>query len=164
MWFTILLNLQILRNFEETKKAVSEFNEFKPRLKSHKNRFQLNAGLNLEKLNTILSELFKFGLRSQFQKRFSLCFETIFKSSFNSYVYWETLYRGTHVRGGQGGGFQTSLSRHNNSDPNNGRFRSFSQLEKCQKGFFTFELLKGTVSVISSDPPCKDYNACKRYP
>ena len=36
--------------------SVSEFNEFKPRLKSPKNRFQLNAGLNLEKLNTILSE------------------------------------------------------------------------------------------------------------
>ena len=35
---------------------VSEFNEFKPRLKSPKNRFQLSAGLNLEKLNTILSE------------------------------------------------------------------------------------------------------------
>ena len=34
---------------------VSEFNEFEPRLKSAKNRFQLNAGLNLEKLNTILS-------------------------------------------------------------------------------------------------------------
>ena len=32
---------------------VSEFNEFKPRLKSPKNRFQLSAGLNFEKLNTI---------------------------------------------------------------------------------------------------------------
>ena len=36
------------------KGTVSEFNEFKPRLKSAKNRFQLSAGLNLEKLNTIL--------------------------------------------------------------------------------------------------------------
>ena len=36
-------------------KAMSEFNEFKPRLKSAKNRFQLSAGLNLEKLKTILS-------------------------------------------------------------------------------------------------------------
>ena len=35
---------------------VSEFNEFKPCPKSPKNRFQLSAGLNLEKLNTILSE------------------------------------------------------------------------------------------------------------
>ena len=35
---------------------MSEFNEFKPRLKSHKNRFQLSAGLSLEKLNTIISE------------------------------------------------------------------------------------------------------------
>ena len=33
----------------------SEFNEFEPRLKSAKNRFQLSAGLNLEKLNSILS-------------------------------------------------------------------------------------------------------------
>ena len=58
---------------------MSEFNEFEPRLKSAKNRFQLSAGLNLETLNTILSEtnsifkprlkfkpplkFFKFGLR-----------------------------------------------------------------------------------------------------
>ena len=34
---------------------MSEFNEFKPRLKSLQNRFQLSAGLNLEKFNTILS-------------------------------------------------------------------------------------------------------------
>ena len=32
----------------------SEFNEFEPRLKSAKSRFQLSAGLNLETLNTIL--------------------------------------------------------------------------------------------------------------
>ena len=36
-------------------KTVSEFNEFKSRLKYPKNRFQLSAGLNLEKFNTILS-------------------------------------------------------------------------------------------------------------
>ena len=51
--------------------SVSEFNEFEPPPKSVKNRFQLSAGLNLEKLNTVLSEptifeprlkLFKFGL------------------------------------------------------------------------------------------------------
>ena len=41
-----------LTNFN---KLVSEFNEFEPRLKSAKNRFQLVAGLNLEKFNTILS-------------------------------------------------------------------------------------------------------------
>ena len=37
---------------------MSEFNEFKPRLKSPKNQFQfqLSAGLNLKKLNTILME------------------------------------------------------------------------------------------------------------
>ena len=32
-----------------------EFNEFEPRLKSVKNRFQLSAGLNLKNFNTILS-------------------------------------------------------------------------------------------------------------
>ena len=36
-------------------RVVSEFNDFEPRLKSAKNRFQLSAGLNLEKLNAILS-------------------------------------------------------------------------------------------------------------
>ena len=35
---------------------LTEFNEFKPRLKTAQNRFQLSAGLNFEKLNTILSE------------------------------------------------------------------------------------------------------------
>ena len=35
--------------------SVSEFNEFELWLKSVKNRFQLSAGLNLEKLNTIFS-------------------------------------------------------------------------------------------------------------
>ena len=36
--------------------SVSEFNEFEPWLKFAKDRFQLSAGLNLEKCNTILSE------------------------------------------------------------------------------------------------------------
>ena len=36
-------------------KPEPEFNEFEPRLKSPKNRFQLSAGLNLKTLNTILS-------------------------------------------------------------------------------------------------------------
>ena len=35
--------------------TVSEFNDFTLRLKSPKNRFQLSAGLNLEKFNTNLS-------------------------------------------------------------------------------------------------------------
>ena len=39
-----------------TKFIFFKFNEFKPRLKSPKNRFQMSAGLNLEKFNTILSE------------------------------------------------------------------------------------------------------------
>ena len=37
------------------KASESEFNEFERHLKSAKNRFQLSAGLNLVKLNTILS-------------------------------------------------------------------------------------------------------------
>ena len=36
-------------------KTVSEFNDFEPRLKSAKNRFQLSTGLNLETLNRVLS-------------------------------------------------------------------------------------------------------------
>jgi len=44
--------LQVIMNI---RKHVSEFNEFEPQLKSARNRFQLSAGLNLEKLNTILS-------------------------------------------------------------------------------------------------------------
>ena len=40
---------------EQRNQSVSEFNEFEPPLKSAKNRFQLSASLNLEKLNTILS-------------------------------------------------------------------------------------------------------------
>jgi len=35
-------------------KPVSEFNEFKPRLKYPKNQFYLTAGLNLEKFITNL--------------------------------------------------------------------------------------------------------------
>ena len=47
------------------KTSVSEFNEFKPRLKSPKNRFQLSAGLNLETLNTILSGTNNISVASQ---------------------------------------------------------------------------------------------------
>ena len=36
--------------------SVSEFNEFDLSIKSAKTRFQLSAGLNLEAMNTILSE------------------------------------------------------------------------------------------------------------
>ena len=39
----------------QLRNPVSDFNEFKPRLKSPQNRFQLSAGLNLETLNTNLS-------------------------------------------------------------------------------------------------------------
>ena len=39
----------------KNKWSGTEFNEFEPRRKSAKNQFQLSAGLNLEKLLTILS-------------------------------------------------------------------------------------------------------------
>ena len=54
----ITVNLACLRINEYMQKSetsVSEFNKFEPRIKSVKNRFQLSAGLNLEKLNTNLS-------------------------------------------------------------------------------------------------------------
>ena len=40
--------------YQRFKTPVSEFSEFKPRLKSPKNPFQLSNGFNLEKCNTIL--------------------------------------------------------------------------------------------------------------
>ena len=55
---TPLCQFSVTSNFQngvEFIKPVSEFNEFKPRLYSFKNRFPLSAGLNLEKFNTILS-------------------------------------------------------------------------------------------------------------
>ena len=36
-------------------KTEPDFNEFEPRLKSTKSRFQLSAGVNLETLNIFLS-------------------------------------------------------------------------------------------------------------
>ena len=41
-----------LSDMVELNMTESEFNEFKPSLKSAKTRFQLSAGLNLEALNT----------------------------------------------------------------------------------------------------------------
>ena len=51
------VNLPILHSQIEPISTIPEsvFNEFEKRLKSTKNRFQLNAGLNLKTLNTILS-------------------------------------------------------------------------------------------------------------
>ena len=46
---------RLLNYFSKFIKSVFEFNEFKPRLNSPKNRFQLSVGLKLEKLDTILS-------------------------------------------------------------------------------------------------------------
>ena len=44
-----------MHNFNVNKHPEAKFNEFKPRLKSPKNRFQLSAGLYFEKFITILS-------------------------------------------------------------------------------------------------------------
>ena len=49
------LFLILRRRVKKANLSVSEFNEFKPRLKSAKNRFQMSTGLNIETLNTILS-------------------------------------------------------------------------------------------------------------
>ena len=50
------ITILFLKDLVKFVSSVSEFNEFGPGLKSAKNRFQLRAGLNLEKFNTILSE------------------------------------------------------------------------------------------------------------
>ena len=66
-WKTLIFPIIILQFFRATDVnsacnsfllnfTESEFNDFEPRLKSTKNRFQLNAGINLEKFNTIFSE------------------------------------------------------------------------------------------------------------
>ena len=67
-------------NMHLTVRSESEFNEFKPRLKAAKNRFQLSAGLNLEKFDTVLSESIIFSLRLKFKLqlkflKFGLCSE-----------------------------------------------------------------------------------------
>ena len=54
-WTGLKLQVKYVDFVSFLNSSVSEFNEFEPRLKSAKNRFQLSAGLNLEKLNTILS-------------------------------------------------------------------------------------------------------------
>ena len=55
MNFNVFICFYSLTSSQEIKKecTVTEINKFKSRLKSPKNRFQLSAGLNLEKLNTI---------------------------------------------------------------------------------------------------------------
>ncbi len=62
-----LLFAELFPDLPDIPFGESEFNEFnEPRLKSAKNRVQFSAGLNLEKLNTILSGTshLKFGLRN----------------------------------------------------------------------------------------------------
>ena len=46
-------------------KPESEFNEYEPRLRSSKNRFQFSAGFNLETLNIVYLEptIFESGLK-----------------------------------------------------------------------------------------------------
>ena len=46
---------------------MSEINEFEQHLKSAKNKFQLSTGLNLETLNTILSETNNIWAAAQIQ-------------------------------------------------------------------------------------------------
>ena len=53
--FHIRIKFVYIFIWRKRRRPVSEFNEFKPRLKSPKTQFQLRAGLNLEKLNTIES-------------------------------------------------------------------------------------------------------------
>ena len=54
-WTGLKLQVKYVDFVSFLNSSVSEFNEFEPRLKSAKNRFQLSAGLNLEKLYTLLS-------------------------------------------------------------------------------------------------------------
>ena len=54
IWLFHQKNLKFKHKSNNT--LVSEFDEFKPRLKSPKNRFWLTAGIHLEKFNTNLSE------------------------------------------------------------------------------------------------------------
>ena len=56
-YFFGYLNLSLISQISKNSitSTESEFNEFKPRLKSAKNRFQLSARLNFATLNTILS-------------------------------------------------------------------------------------------------------------
>ena len=49
-------------SINEIKLTESEFDEFEPRLKSDKNRFQMSAGLNLKKLEYNFNKLIKFQL------------------------------------------------------------------------------------------------------
>ena len=70
----------------------SKFNEFEQHLKSPKNRFQLSAGLNLETLNTILSETNHISLNSAsgyifYSVRF-ICLVIFFLKSVYDIGYW----------------------------------------------------------------------------
>ena len=69
-----------------------EFNEFKPRLKSPKTLFQMSAGLNLEKFNTIYVEPTIFEPRLKFKPRlkffkFGLCLLKILNLSYSVKIF-----------------------------------------------------------------------------
>ena len=49
--FQNLSSMHWCKSRKQNISTVSEFNEFEPRLKSAKNRFQFSAGLNLKKFN-----------------------------------------------------------------------------------------------------------------
>ena len=53
-------------------KPESEFNEYEPRLRSSKNRFQFSAGFNLETLNIIYLEQTIFESRLKFKPQIKL--------------------------------------------------------------------------------------------
>ena len=54
--------------YQRSTTSESEFNEFEPRLKSVKNRFQLSSCLNFETLNTILVKPTIFEPRLKFKR------------------------------------------------------------------------------------------------
>ena len=71
---------------KQLNRSVSEFNELKPRFKSPKNRFQLSADLNLEKLNTILSGTAIFEPRLKFKPRLKF-----YKFGLGS-IFWQLMH------------------------------------------------------------------------
>ena len=128
---------------------MSEFNELKPRLKSPKNRFQLSAGLNLE-FNTTLMEPTIFELRLKSKPRlkffkFGLCNDTG-RKNFNGSYSSPSVFTNTNVSPEiiKICVFMWTLDNH-------GVLPDIQLLLNCK--------MKGIVSVISSDHPCKDRNA-----
>ena len=72
--FSLILMVKITLKYEHLAQmfSASEFNEFKPRLKSPQNRFQLSAGLNLENLIQFEVEPTIFESRLKFKQRLKI--------------------------------------------------------------------------------------------